>query len=255
MINIDKYAYSSKLKMINPMEKFIFSIVTLIVCLSVNNIVDSIIVIGVMGIITVFVGKTPLRLFLKLLTIPLTFLIIGILTITINYSINPDNFIISINIFGGFIGVSKLGIYKALVLFFKVLASVCCLYFLSLSTPMVDILAVLEKLKVPSIMIEMMSLIYRFIFILLETVDTMFIAQNSRLGYSNIKSSYKSLGALISSLFIRSFKRANDMYTSLESRGYDGELNVILDEYTNDKTIYIITILLNLLLLTIKVLM
>lgn len=255
MLNIDKYAYSSKLKNINPVGKFVFSVVTLIMCLLSNNILDSIIVIGVMGIATVFVGKTPLKVFLKLLTIPLAFLIIGILTITINYSVNPDKFIISTHIFGGFIGVSKLGIYKAVVLFFKVLASVCCLYFLSLSTPMVDILAVLSKLKVPKIMIEMMSLIYRFIFILLETVNTMFIAQNSRLGYNSIRSSYKSLGALISSLFIRSFKKANDMYTSLESRGYDGELNVILDEYTNDKTIYIITILLNLLLLTIKVLM
>ena len=50
MISIDKLAYISKLKNVNPMEKFIFSMATIIVCISLNNIVDSIIILLLMGL-------------------------------------------------------------------------------------------------------------------------------------------------------------------------------------------------------------
>ncbi len=59
-----------------------------------------------------------------------------------------------------------------------------------------------------------MSLIYRFIFVLMETADTMVIAQSSRLGYSSIISGYRSLGVLVSSVFIRSYQQADKIYTS-----------------------------------------
>jgi cobalt/nickel transport system permease protein len=76
-----------------------------------------------------------------------------------------------------------------------------------------------------------MSLIYRFIFIMLETINMIYISQNCRLGYSNLKTSYNSLGKLIGSLFLSSYKRSQDMYTALESRCYDGDINVIENIY------------------------
>ena len=255
MFNIDKYAYASKLKKIDPMGKFLFSIITLGVCLWANNLIISIAVLFIMGYSTIKIGGTPIKVFLKLMLIPMAFLIIGVLTITINYSDSRNIFLFSLHIMNGFIGVSRVGMYKAVELFFKVLGSVSCLYFLSLNTPMVDILAVLSRFKVPKLMIEMMGLVYRFIFILLDTADTMFVAQNSRLGYRDLKRGYKSLGYLASTLFIRSFKRANDLYTSLESRGYDGELNVLLEPYKKCTKIYIITIIINVVFIIAKVLL
>lgn len=130
-------------------------------------------------------------------------------------------------------------------MFLKVMGSLSCLYFISLTTPMIDVISVLAKLKVPSFLIELISLVYRFIFIILETSEMMFISQNSRLGYRDIKTSYKSLGALASTLFIRSFKRANDLYTALEARGYNGELKVLEEQVQKRNYIYIITIIIN----------
>ena len=122
-------------------------------------------------------------------------------------------------------------IIESVKVLFRSLAAVSCLYFLSLSTPIVELLSVLRKLKVPKLFIELMSLIYRFIFIILDTVNMIYISQNSRLGYSNLKTGYNSLGKLIGSLFLSSYKRSQDMYTALESRCYDGDINVIENTY------------------------
>lgn len=126
-----------------------------------------------------------------------------------------------------YLGVTQAGLQTALHLFFKALGSVSCLYYLSLSTPMTDVLAVLRRLKVPRLLVEMMGLIYRFIFVFLETAENMLTAQNSRLGYATLPAGYRSLAALMSNLFIRAYKRSDELYTALEARGYDGELNVL----------------------------
>ena len=166
-----------------------------------------------------------------------------------NISESQSAFLFSLPIAGSNIGVSIIGLQNAIKLFFKALGAVSCLYFLSLNTPMVDLLAVLRKLRVPKLMVELMGLIYRFIFVFLETADNMFIAQNSRLGYSSLSSGYRSLGVLASTLFARAYKHSDDIYTALEARGYDGELNVLEEKFEIYWTAYITPVAINLLLI------
>jgi cobalt/nickel transport system permease protein len=245
MINIDKYAYASRLNRIDPLQKFVFALGTLGVCLWANTVLISIAVFVIMGWVTIRKGGTPLSVFFKMMLVPMAFLLIGVLTIVINISSTPEVFLLSMPIAGFWIGFSKLGMVQAGQLFFRVLGSVSCLYFLSLSTPMVSILSVLRRLKVPQLMIEMMSLVYRFIFVLLDTATTMFTAQNSRLGYNNWVTGYRSLGTLASTLFIRAYKRANDLFIALEARGYDGNLQVIEEPSEKSFKLYILAIAVN----------
>lgn len=249
MINLDKYAYMSKLRQTDPMKKLLFALLTLGVCLWANSIIVSLLVLLIMGWVTVYKGGTPLALFLKLLLVPMTFLVIGVLTIGINFSVNQSSFLFSISAFGTHIGVSPAGMQNAARLFFKALGAVSCLYYLSLSTPMVDLLAVLRRLKAPKLLVELMGLIYRFIFVLLETADTMYTAQNSRLGYTSLSSSYRSLAALASTLFVRAYKRSDELYTALEARGYDGELNVLEEPFRTHMAEYIAPVAINLFLI------
>lgn len=227
MINIDKYAYISKLKDIDPMEKLAFALLTLFVCLWANAIIISITVLLIMTWSTIYQGGIPGTVYFKLLLIPMSFLILGVLAIVIEIALQPHGFLGSIQLFNMYLGVSKAGLFSATQLFFRALGAVSCLYYLSLNTPMIDVMSALSRLKCPKLLVEMMSLIYRFIFIFIATAETMVIAQSSRLGYSRVISGYRSLGSLISSIFIRSYLQADKMYTSLESRGYDGELNVL----------------------------
>ena len=84
MISIDKLSYISQLRKVNPMEKFIFAILTMLMSIYLNNILISIIVIILMGFITVYKGKIPLNSYFILMLIPLGFLIVGVITIAIN---------------------------------------------------------------------------------------------------------------------------------------------------------------------------
>lgn len=249
MINIDNYAYISKLKGIDPMLKLVFALLTLGVCLWANSALIAVLVILIMGWVTVCKGGTPISLFMKLMLIPMSFLIIGVLTIAVNVSQSQSIFLFSIALAGTHIGVSSVSIANAIRLFFKALGAVSCLYYLSLNTPMVDLLAVLRRLKVPKLMIELMGLIYRFIFVLFETANTMITAQQSRLGYSNLSSGYRSLGTLASTLFVRAYKRGDALYTALEARGYDGELNVLEESVVTHWSEYIAPVCINLLLI------
>ena len=65
---------------------------------------------------------------------------------------------------------------------------------------------------------------YRSVFIFLEEASVMYHAQDTRLGYSGIRNSYRSLGLLAGNLFIRSWLRGEALYRSMESRCYQGNL-------------------------------
>lgn len=231
MISIDKLSYISQLRKVNPMEKFLFAILTMLLSIYLNNILTSVIVIILMGFITVYKGKIPLIPYFVLMLIPFGFLIIGVITIAINIGDYNSRTIFGVSILNVKFGCTSESIIESVKVLFRSLAAVSCLYFLSLSTPIIELLSVLKKLKVPKLFVELMSLIYRFIFIMLETVNMIYISQNSRLGYSNLKTSYNSLGKLIGALFLSSYKRSQDMYTALESRCYEGDINVIENTY------------------------
>jgi len=219
------------------------------VCLWSDHGLISAAVIFIMGGITVLKGGTPLRFFIKLLLVPMFFLLIGVFTIAVNASKNPEGLLAAVPVVGTWIGFSHTGLQDALRLFLKALGAVSCLYFLSLSTPMVDLLAALRRLRLPKLLVEIMELVYRFIFVLLETADTIYNAQSCRLGYSSLSTGYRSLGTLASMLFIKSYKRSDELYTALESRGYDGELNVLEETYENHWSGYVLAAAVNVLLI------
>lgn len=224
MIPIDKLAYISRLKKVNAM-------VTMILCIVLNNIIDSIIILLLMSAITVFKGKIPLKSYIELMSLPLTFLLMSVLSIAINVVGSTNTLLFSFSIFGIKLGCTYDNILIATRLFLKSIASVSCLYFLTLNTPVFEVLSVLKKLKVPQLFVELMGLIYRFIFVLLDTANMIYISQNSRLGYSTLKSSYNSLGKLITTLFISAYKRSQYIYTAMESRCYDGDINLLENNY------------------------
>ena len=227
MKDIDQYAYRSNLRMISPSQKALFAFGTLLLCVMSNSLLLSLVVIVMMIFVSVKKGGADIGMMMKMMSIPMAFLVISMVTILFEVSATPNPLLLYIEIGKCYIGFTWNGILRVTYLFFKVMASISCLYFFALSTPIIDFLEVLENIKCPAVLVEMMGLIYRFIFVLIEATYIMQNAQTSRLGYCNFKTGIRSFGLLMSSVLVRALKINNDLYVSLESRGYTGSLRVL----------------------------
>lgn len=234
MLNIDGFAYSNKLRHIHPLEKAGFAFITMLLCLGFSLSAISCLVILLMAFAIVGLARIPVKVYFRLMSLPFSFLLIGVLTIAI--SITPQGlgagWLAKMNIFGITVGFTYGGLTTAGSLFLKSLASVSCLYFVSLTTPAVEMVAVMRKMKFPALFIELTDLIYRFIFVMLATAEDIYVSQSSRWGYASVKNSMKSLGQLTAALFVKAIHRSQTLFTALSSRGYTGQLNVLTPEYT-----------------------
>ncbi|WP_240491804.1 CbiQ family ECF transporter T component, partial [Acinetobacter baumannii] len=59
------------------------------------------------------------------------------------------------------------GAQRAGVLFMRSLASVSCLYFILLTVPFTELLAVLRRMKMPVLLTDLLLVMYRFVFVFL----------------------------------------------------------------------------------------
>ena len=126
--------------------------------------------------------------------------------------------------------------------FCTALGCVGAMYFLALSTPITDLTLCLGRLHVPRLMVELMELIYRFIFVLTETAGHIRTAQASRLGYQSAGRSLHSLGLLASTVFLRAWRKADRVYAALESRGYAGSLATLPGDYRPGRGLYLLAL-------------
>ncbi len=227
MLKIDQYAYINRLAHVHPLEKMVLALVTMIICLVFSSPATSLIVILSMAGMVIWLARIPASFFLKLMLAPVAFLLLSVLTVAFVWVKDPAGLLWGFNVGCYTVGVTSRGLITAGALLLKSLGAVACLYFLSLTTPMVDILSVLKALRMPPLFIELMSLVYRFIFVLLDTADKIYTSQASRWGYATLKTSYSSLGQLVSNLFTKASRNYQMLYTTLTSRCYTGELNVL----------------------------
>lgn len=224
MLLIDKYAYTNRLRKVNPMVKFFYSIGLILTTLIFENIYLSIFVILINSFLIVNIAKIKFKNYINILKIPMFFLILSIISICISITfLKSSDYIYQINVFNFYILITKESLITGINLLFKSLGSITCMFFLILTTPINDLIKVFIKLKISESFIELFVLIYRFIFIFLEESNKIYNAQKLRNGYDSISNSYKSLGILISMLLIRVMKKYEEMKVALKVKGYSGK--------------------------------
>ncbi len=226
MLIIDKFAYTNNLKDLSPKKKFGYSMGLLFAGLINKEPIIFIVIIAMVFSATVFWAKIPFGKYLKMLTVPFTFLFTSILAIVFSFSKDSSIFIWSVNLKVVYLGITSVGISNALVIFLRAMSSLCCLYFLTLTTPMDQQLYIMRKLRLPAYFLDLYALTYRFIFILLDESIEIYRAQELRFGYNNLKNSYASLSMLIKVLFERVMSRYRDMEVALESKLYNGDFHM-----------------------------
>lgn len=226
MLSIDYHAQRSMLNKWNASGKFLLSVACAFISIAARPVPVAIAVFLGMSLLTIAVGKTPVRYYISMLTIPVMFILLS--GIAIILEISPQQLgLLDIPIGSYYISVTPSGQRAAFALIARAAGAVGSLYMLSLSTPIYQIIDVLRRLRIPAVIIELMYLIYRYLFILLEAYENMINAASSRLGYNGYRTSMKTVlnGSL--NLFFISLRRASDSFTAMEARGYDGEIRFL----------------------------
>ncbi len=124
------------------------------------------------------------------------------------------------------LGVAVMTLFQhdGYVVFLSILVrSSLCLFMMILTsntTPFSEILSVLHKLKVPSLLITILALAYRYLFVLIDEGERLQRARLSRTFVATNTRSWVSLASLVSQLFIRSTERAERIFAAMTSRGW-----------------------------------
>ena len=224
MFIIDTLAYTNRLRATHPGEKILFALCTLLgVLLTDSAWILAAITFGMMLFTLIKIGITPC-IYGRLLLIPAIFILTGMIPLLIEIGRPTGATLLSIHAGGRWLRVTPATVQQGGRLALKSLASISCFYVLILSTPMNDVLYAVGKIGVPPIVVEMMSLMYRYISIFMETARQMYLSQRNRLGYCSFKKAFLSLGMLASTVFIHSFLKSSMAHDALLSRCYRGEI-------------------------------
>jgi cobalt/nickel transport system permease protein len=225
MTNIlDDYALMSPLRHLNNWLKLAIALFGLLVGVSSTSPITPLFIALCMSFATVAIGRTPFKFYLKLLFAPLSFAVTGVIIIAFFSGSGQDLF--SFELIGYSFSIKADGLELALLVLARSLSGMCCLYFLALTTPMIELFAVLKASRLPESFIELSMLIYRYIFVFLDMALAIRYAQTVRLGYSNLRRSIHSIGMLGSTLFIRSWEQGDKLFLAMNSRCYDGRMTL-----------------------------
>lgn len=113
------------------------------------------------------------------------------------------------------------GAMQGLLLFMRIMAAVTLATLLAFSTPMIEILETLRLWKIPGTIVDIADMMYRYVFILQDTAQTMRHAQLSRMGDQGSWSHrVADTGRIASSILVKSVDRSTRIYHAMLSRGY-----------------------------------
>jgi cobalt/nickel transport system permease protein len=144
--------------------------------------------------------------------------------------VTPGEPVVIFTLFGHSLSITKQGIGSAAIFFLRVLASVSLAILLVLTTRHHVLLKTLRIFRVPQIFVMTMGMTYRYIYLLLDSVHTTFIAIKSRVGYvTSTMTGRRIVTTNMAGLWLKSYRLQTQVYGAMLSRGYTGEPRVLED--------------------------
>lgn len=168
-------------------------------------------------ILTCGPARIPPRTLALAMAAPLPFLLIGGVTVAVVLGGTPP---VSALFTWGPLWADPATVTKGATAFARGVAGTLSVMLLATTTPMVDLLTWLRHLRVPAPLVEIASLTYRLLFVLLSSALAIRAAQTARLGRPTLTTAASAMGALL----VRSWTRASRLQAGLEGRGYVDDL-------------------------------
>jgi cobalt/nickel transport system permease protein len=219
--HLSDVAFTNRWRHRNPWEKVLFGAGFLVVamlvppswCLLIALIVSMAAIAG---------AQIPPRSWIAVLSIPVSFAVLTAMGILLQFDASRSHFAVSI---------AWSGLPTAIGLLVRSFAAICCLAFIGWTTPLMELIPIGARAGVPTVLVDLALMIYRFLFIMTTTLNEMLRAQSWRLGRADYKSRMRAVSMLAGSLFIRCIHRVRRLEDGMEARGYDGHLWVLAPEH------------------------
>lgn len=179
--------------------------------------------------IVIYAG-IPYQTYFQLQGIPFSFWLLSLPALCLSGGLKVNWADFSADVWWGiplgdvYLYLSKQGIEQGRDILTRAIALSSCTYFILLTIPFAEITRIFQRIGFPPLILELLTLMYRFIFLLTDTVFELLNAQQARNGYRNWQASMGSLALVVSQLLRRTLDNYRQITLGLTSRGFQGQL-------------------------------
>jgi cobalt/nickel transport system permease protein len=227
-INLEEYTEGdSALHRIDARVKVICAVAAVFCVVFLQNWYTPLIFFAVCAVLAV-VSKASLKVYFKRLLIPIS--LVALVAIIMPFTYGS---VVLTRVPGLDIPIFSDGIYFGVLVFTRCISAVSVLNLLILVTPITTVMDSLAWFRVPSVIIDTMLLMFRYIGILSDESTRMYRAQQSRCGHSGKVSYFRKIsnfGNIAGALLLRSFDRATKVGEAMVSRAYTGKYTLFTYE-------------------------
>jgi len=224
--NLDYIAQQSVFRYINPGTKLFLAVGSLIICLISPSPVVPLISGIVLSLVLLIHGRLSPVLYGKVLLGPVIFVSLSIMVLLfmlgggdVIWWFHPVPWI-DLTITTG-------AVRESFLILCRVFGCSISLFFIALTTPLTDLFNGMKRIGLPIELIDMMMIVYRFIFIFYDQAVEIWQAQVMRLGYSRPGEAVRSFSMLCGMLFITSWNAGEDLVSAMDCRCYNGVFPVL----------------------------
>lgn len=126
------------------------------------------------------------------------------------------------------IAITVPGLTLAATLLLRVGVAVTLAALLTLSTPWNDLLRALRVIHVPRLFVSVLAMTYRYLAVLMQSADDLFVARRSRtVGRTTNASGRHFVGASIGALFGKTVSLSEEIHNAMLSRGFTGDMHTL----------------------------
>lgn len=223
----------SRVHQLDPRVKLIATLAFILSCSLVpaGAWLGLLLLLGLLAVVTRLAGLSP-WLILRRSFVALPFVLVAV---TLVFT-TPGAPLLRLGLGSWTLTASAPGLMRFLSIVVKSWLSVMMAVLLSATTTFPELLRAMRDLRLPRILVGIISFAYRYIFVLADEALRLNQARLSRSAQvagakagGSIAWRARVLGGMVGSLFIRSYERSERIYNAMLSRGYAGEIRTLAE--------------------------
>lgn len=226
MIALDDAAWAAPWRQVRVGEKLVLGVGLMLTALIAPPWPAAPLVAAAAVLLTLGPARIPARVLAIGFAVPLAFIAVGAFSVSLQLGANATDAWFRL----GPLSMDATTAANGARIFGRSAAGTLAVLLLATTTPMVDMLGWARRRGVPGPLVEVASLTYRLLFVLLAVITSIRAAQIARLGDApggglpGLKRRWNTIAAAMGALLIKSWDRAARLTDGLAARGIDGDL-------------------------------